>query len=245
SRAGLSMTSRDAWPRMQRKPRLSGLASSPLTPTSLPSRTSASIPQRVGWQFIGHIVRTVFEVGTVKSDIPVAMAGATPPAPLHSIPVAAPRRSAMQVALDGPLEAPDAFGDDLRRAAGEIQAHRGAVLAVRVEHAARHEGHLFLQGVAVQLVRVDAWIAGPHPDEHAAGRHLPLEPFADAFAGFATQGVAALPVKFVDRLRMLAIEAGFQQLQRDGLGEDAAAQVRGLLGQDELLDHCGGGDGPA
>src|SRR6266478_1831308 len=44
---------------MQRNPRLSGLSGSPRTPTSLPSSTSASIPQSVGWQFIGHIVRTV------------------------------------------------------------------------------------------------------------------------------------------------------------------------------------------
>src|ERR1700730_15541662 len=44
---------------MQRKPRLSGLSGAPRTPASRPSWTATSIPQSVGWQFIGHIVRTV------------------------------------------------------------------------------------------------------------------------------------------------------------------------------------------
>src|SRR6266853_2861070 len=58
-RAGLSNISREACPRMQRNPWLSGLASSPETLTSLPSLTSASMPHSVGWQLIGHIVRTI------------------------------------------------------------------------------------------------------------------------------------------------------------------------------------------
>jgi len=58
-RSGLPMISRLACPRMHRKPRLSGLAGSPRTASSASLRTSASMPHRVGWQFIGHIVRTV------------------------------------------------------------------------------------------------------------------------------------------------------------------------------------------
>ena len=53
------MISRDAWPRTHRNPRLSGLSGSPRTPRSRPSSTVASIPQSVGWQFMGHIVRIV------------------------------------------------------------------------------------------------------------------------------------------------------------------------------------------
>src|SRR5262249_55799992 len=53
------MISREACPRMQRKPWLSGFSGSPRTPRSSRSSTSTSIPQRVGWQFIGHIVRMV------------------------------------------------------------------------------------------------------------------------------------------------------------------------------------------
>ena len=62
-RCGLPMISREAWPRTQRKPRLSGLSGSPATSTSRPSSTSTSIPQRVGWQFIGHMVRMVAMCG--------------------------------------------------------------------------------------------------------------------------------------------------------------------------------------
>ena len=51
------MISREACPRMQRKPRLSGLSGSPLTLTRCPSSTSTRMPHSVGWQFIGHIVR--------------------------------------------------------------------------------------------------------------------------------------------------------------------------------------------
>lgn len=58
------MISREAWPRTQRKPRLSGLPGSPFTETSLPSSTSTSMPQSVGWQFIGHIVRIVLAAMT-------------------------------------------------------------------------------------------------------------------------------------------------------------------------------------
>jgi hypothetical protein len=53
------MISRLAWPRMHKKPRLSGLAGSPRTESSVSPRTSARIPHNVGWQFIGHMVRTV------------------------------------------------------------------------------------------------------------------------------------------------------------------------------------------
>src|SRR5437899_1609202 len=58
-RLGLSRISGAAWPRTQRKPRLSGLSGSPVTRVTRPSSTSTSIPHSVGWQFIGHIVRTV------------------------------------------------------------------------------------------------------------------------------------------------------------------------------------------
>ena len=51
------MISREACPRMQRKPRLSGFSSSPVIFTTRPSSTSTSIPHKVGWQFIGHMVR--------------------------------------------------------------------------------------------------------------------------------------------------------------------------------------------
>src|SRR5512132_142062 len=56
---------------MQRKPRLSGLSGSPLTRSSRPSDTSTSIPQKVGWQFMGHMVRTVVG-GMTKSYLSVA-----------------------------------------------------------------------------------------------------------------------------------------------------------------------------
>ena len=58
-RFGLSKISFEAWPRMQRKPRLSGLSGSPRTLVTFPFSTSTSMPQSVGWQFIGHIVREV------------------------------------------------------------------------------------------------------------------------------------------------------------------------------------------
>src|ERR1700675_3866235 len=59
-----------ALPRMQRKPRLSGLSWSPLTPSSRPfSDTSTSIPQKVGWQFMGHMVRAV--LGGMAEIIPL------------------------------------------------------------------------------------------------------------------------------------------------------------------------------
>src|SRR5499425_761867 len=54
---GISTAAR---PRMQRKPRLSGFSGSPVTVSTRPSAdTSTSMPQNVGWQFMGHIVRTV------------------------------------------------------------------------------------------------------------------------------------------------------------------------------------------
>src|SRR5437899_1967192 len=65
------MISREAWPRTQRNPWLSGLSGSPRTPTSRPSSTSTSIPQRVGWQFIGHIVRTVRPTGVTLPFYPL------------------------------------------------------------------------------------------------------------------------------------------------------------------------------
>ena len=59
SRRSLCGISIAACPRTQRKPRLSGLSGSPSTRRARPSApTSTSIPQYVGWQFIGHIVRT-------------------------------------------------------------------------------------------------------------------------------------------------------------------------------------------
>src|SRR5437867_4067593 len=58
TRIGLSMISREAWPRMQRKPRLSGFSSSPRMLSTRSSWISTSIPQYVGWQFMGHMVRT-------------------------------------------------------------------------------------------------------------------------------------------------------------------------------------------
>ena len=58
TRIGLSMISREAWPRMQRKPRLSGFSSSPRMLRTRSSWISTSIPQYVGWQFMGHMVRT-------------------------------------------------------------------------------------------------------------------------------------------------------------------------------------------
>src|SRR5262245_17158116 len=61
------MISAEAWPRMQRKPWLSGLSGSPRTPTRRPSSTSASMPQRVGWQFIGHMVRTTCRLMVLPS----------------------------------------------------------------------------------------------------------------------------------------------------------------------------------
>ena len=48
-----AMICREAWPRTQRNPRLSGLSLSPLTPSSSPSRTSTSMPQSVGIVRIG------------------------------------------------------------------------------------------------------------------------------------------------------------------------------------------------
>ena len=48
SRLGLPIIWREAWPRTQRNPWLSGLSLSPLTPRSLPSCTSTSMPHCVG-----------------------------------------------------------------------------------------------------------------------------------------------------------------------------------------------------
>src|SRR2546426_9176374 len=60
SRRSLWGSSTAARPRMQRNPRLSGLSGSPRTASSRPwSDTSTSMPQKVGWQFMGHMVRTV------------------------------------------------------------------------------------------------------------------------------------------------------------------------------------------
>src|SRR5262249_48547572 len=64
SRAELPMISFAAWPRTQRNPWLSGLSGSPLTDSTRPSSISTSIPQSVGWQFIGHIVRTTVLIGS-------------------------------------------------------------------------------------------------------------------------------------------------------------------------------------
>ena len=52
------MISREACPRTQRKPWLSGLSGSPFTETRRSPSTSTSMPHSVGWQFIGHMVRT-------------------------------------------------------------------------------------------------------------------------------------------------------------------------------------------
>ena len=52
----LSMISCAACPRTQRKPLLSGLSLSPEILMSFPSVTFATIPHRVGWQFMGHMV---------------------------------------------------------------------------------------------------------------------------------------------------------------------------------------------
>jgi hypothetical protein len=38
---------------------------SPLTVFSLPPSTSTNIPQNVGWQFVGHMVRTTFVLPVV------------------------------------------------------------------------------------------------------------------------------------------------------------------------------------
>src|SRR5216117_3548421 len=56
TRSGFSTISREAWPRMHRKPWLSGFSASPRILCTRSSWTSTSIPQNVGWQFIGHIV---------------------------------------------------------------------------------------------------------------------------------------------------------------------------------------------
>src|SRR2546428_12826701 len=53
---------------MQRKPRLSGLSGSPRTLATRPSSMSTSIPHSVGWQFIGHIVRTVRSAAMAPED---------------------------------------------------------------------------------------------------------------------------------------------------------------------------------
>src|SRR4051794_23743403 len=60
SRRGLASISCAAWPRTHRNPRLSGFSGSPLTLLTRPSSTVTTIPQKVGWQFIGHIVLTVW-----------------------------------------------------------------------------------------------------------------------------------------------------------------------------------------
>src|SRR5215813_11342353 len=84
SRAELPMISFDAWPRTQRNPWLSGLSGSPFTDSTRPSSISTSIPQSVGWQFIGHIVRT-----TVLMALVYPYSSRRPPGPLrHRVDVA-------------------------------------------------------------------------------------------------------------------------------------------------------------
>src|SRR5207247_515274 len=73
-RRGLPMISREAWPRTQRNPWLSGLSGSPRTPTRRPSSRSTSMPQRVGWQFIGHMVRTVRRPAVTLPILPAGRA---------------------------------------------------------------------------------------------------------------------------------------------------------------------------
>src|SRR5438093_6136084 len=70
SRAGLPMISLEACPRTQRNPWLSGLSGSPLTDRTRPSSISTSIPQSVGWQFIGHIVRTTVLIAMLRPPAP-------------------------------------------------------------------------------------------------------------------------------------------------------------------------------
>src|SRR5262249_50081683 len=55
SRRGLPWISWADRPRTQRKPWLSGWSGSPSTLRRLPPWTVMSMPQYVGWQFIGHI----------------------------------------------------------------------------------------------------------------------------------------------------------------------------------------------
>src|SRR5438309_361819 len=59
---------------MQRKPRLSGFSLSPRTETTRSSSTSTTMPQKVGLQFIGHIVRTVRRVREVAGSAEVVIA---------------------------------------------------------------------------------------------------------------------------------------------------------------------------
>ena len=71
------MISREAWPRTQRNPWLSGFSLSPITRRSRPSSTSTSIPHSVGWQFIGHIVRTMWRP-VVVAPIAIALIARAP-----------------------------------------------------------------------------------------------------------------------------------------------------------------------
>ena len=71
-RRGLPMISPAAWPRTQRKPRLSGFSLSPLISTSRSPATVTCIPQNVGWQFMGHMVRTVRD-----SSVPISVIDVT------------------------------------------------------------------------------------------------------------------------------------------------------------------------
>src|SRR5262245_51194400 len=66
------MISFAAWPRTQRNPWLSGLSGSPLTDSRRPSSISTSIPQSVGWQFIGHIVRNSVLIPEPPQTRPIA-----------------------------------------------------------------------------------------------------------------------------------------------------------------------------
>src|SRR5262249_11985270 len=88
-----------------------------------------------------------------------------------------------QIALDGTAQPADALLEALRRIAREIDAQRVGQGTVWVEHAARHERHLLLQREAVQLVGVELRRLGPGPQEHAAGRDLPVEPLAQQRLG--------------------------------------------------------------
>src|SRR3954452_18492025 len=66
SRRGLASISCAAWPRTHRNPRLSGFSGSPLTLLTRPSSSVTTIPQKVGWQFIGHMVLIVW---TCSGDV--------------------------------------------------------------------------------------------------------------------------------------------------------------------------------
>src|SRR3989442_12986451 len=52
---------------MHRNPWLSGLSRSPVTPTTRPCSTSTSMPQSVGGQFIGHMVRITRRADMIAS----------------------------------------------------------------------------------------------------------------------------------------------------------------------------------